>query len=92
MDVPLHENPVKSLEVKQYGSKTKLVRGTWAQVSAYTEFKFNSYERCFITSGDSSAHYGFHFTIPDDQKSFYLNFELPFSFEEDKWRGPFDNT
>ncbi|GBC25607.2 hypothetical protein GLOIN_2v1482006 [Rhizophagus irregularis DAOM 181602=DAOM 197198] len=63
---------------------------TWAQVSAYTEFKCNSYERCFITSGDSSAHYDFHFTIPDDQKSFYLNFELQFSFEENKWRGPFD--
>uniref|UniRef100_U9TWZ1 Uncharacterized protein n=1 Tax=Rhizophagus irregularis (strain DAOM 181602 / DAOM 197198 / MUCL 43194) TaxID=747089 RepID=U9TWZ1_RHIID len=40
--------------------------------------------------GDSSAHYDFHFTIPDDQKSFYLNFELQFSFEENKWRGPFD--
>ncbi|CAG8747872.1 103_t:CDS:1, partial [Gigaspora rosea] len=40
----------------------------------------------------SVAHTGFTLHVPEDVESYWIIFGVDVSTEQDKWRGPFNNT
>ncbi|CAG8528621.1 8997_t:CDS:2 [Funneliformis mosseae] len=66
--------------------QNKVTSGTWTNVSASVTNGGDS----FNADGDW-AHNGYSVSIPDSVNSYWLQFRVAASTEDNKWRGPIPN-
>ncbi|CAG8542530.1 13635_t:CDS:2 [Dentiscutata heterogama] len=76
---------VPLIEGKTVWIQNKLVVGTIAEAVAFDEDI--EYDR-----QQSVAHHGFSLTVPDNSTQFWVVFSVVGTIEDEKKRGPFDNT
>ncbi|CAG8848921.1 45116_t:CDS:1, partial [Gigaspora margarita] len=76
--------------------QNKLVRGTISTVAARDNGDKSGWNWATrpgaFAYNSKSAHTGYSLTIPADKSSYWMVFGVAESTEQDKWRGPFDNT
>ncbi|RIB22096.1 hypothetical protein C2G38_2076483, partial [Gigaspora rosea] len=74
--------------------QNKLDRGTWASVAGTIkqEDNFNWNNNDAFAQDSSRSHAGFVLSVPDNVLSYWVILGVGLSAEEDKWRGPYNNT
>ncbi|CAG8475095.1 22720_t:CDS:2, partial [Gigaspora rosea] len=70
------------------------IEGTVASVAATLkkDDNFNWNCKCALAQDSSRAHAGFVLAVPDNVESYWIILGVGLSVEDDKWRGPYNNT